>query len=278
MVMAAHNEARTIEAAVGQVLAVTGPFDLELIVVDDGSTDDTLRLLRAIDDPRLTVLSHPRSRGKGAAVLSGAAVATGTHLLVFDADLEYSASDIPALLEPIIDGSAEVVYGARVAGFHTAYQTYRFRLGAGLTTRFANLVFDAGLTDMHTCLKLVPMDLFRQLVLTEEGFGLDTELTGELLRRGLRPFEIPCTYHGRSRAAGKAISLRDGWECLKVIVRVRLRGVEPWAPGSDDEAQDRPTPSTRDSRARAAPVPAAGVGGVGAVVFGGGAGAGGHAA
>lgn len=229
VVMAAHNEARTIEEAVRRVLAVRGPFELELIVVDDGSTDDTLRRARAVEDPRLTVLSHPSQRGKGAAVLSAAAVATGTHVLVFDADLEYSPSDIPSLVEPILEGTAEVVYGARVAGFHTAYQSYRFRLGAGLTTGFANLVFDAGLTDMHTCLKLVPMALFRQLTLTERGFGLDTELTGELLRRGVRPFEIPCTYHGRSRAAGKEISLRDGWECLKVVVRVRRRGLlEPW--------------------------------------------------
>ena len=222
--MPAHNEERTIQAAVSGVLDVRGRFDLELVVVDDGSTDDTLRLVREIDDPRLTVLSHPRPFGKGAAVLSAAAVATGTHLLVFDADLEYSARDISSLVQPVLEGTAEVVYGARVGGLRTAYQSYRFKRGAELTTWFANVVFDAGLTDMHTCLKLVPIDLFRQLTLTEVGFGLDTELTGELLRRGVRPFEVACAYQGRSRAAGKQISIRDGLRCLRIVVGVRLRG------------------------------------------------------
>jgi len=225
VVMAAHNEERTVEQAVAEVLAVRGPFELELIVVDDGSSDHTLELLRHLDDDRLTVIAHERCRGKGAAVMSGAAVATGTHLLVFDADLEYSALDIPILVEPVVTGTAMVVYGARVAGMGTLFHSFRYALGSKATTLFANVVFDAWLKDMHTCLKLMPLELFRQLSLSEAGFGLDTEITGEVLRRGIRPYEVPCSYKGRTEAQGKKISTRDGIECLRLVVQVRLRGL-----------------------------------------------------
>ena len=222
--MAARNEQRTIERAITEVLAVRGEFELELIVVDDGSTDSTLEIARSFDDPRLTVLVHAVSTGKGASILDAASVATGTHLLVFDADLEYSADDIPSLVEPVLAGSASVVYGARVRGSRTVFPSFTYAMGSKATTIFANVVFNSWVTDMHTCLKLVPLALFRQLSLSQRGFGLDTEITGELLRRGLRPYEVPCAYHGRSVAEGKKISPRDGIECLKVVLQVRLRG------------------------------------------------------
>lgn len=222
--MAAHNEERTIVEAISAVLAVRGDFDLELIVVDDGSTDDTLRLARSIDDPRLTVIDNPKCLGKGASILEAAAVATGTHLLVFDADLEYSADDIPALVEPVLSGIASVVYGARIRGDRTMFPSFTYALGSKATTVFANVVFNSWMSDMHTCLKLVPLPLFREMSLSQRGFGLDTEITGEILRRGLRPYEVPCAYHGRSVAEGKKISARDGVECLKVVLQVRLRG------------------------------------------------------
>lgn len=221
--MAAHDEERTIGEAMSQVLAVDGSFDLELIVVDDGSTDGTLDIMRSFDDPRVVVIQHDRCRGKGAAILSAADTATGTHVLVFDADLEYSAVDIPSLLEPVLDGSASVVYGARVPGMRTVFPSWVYALGSRATTVLANLMFGAALRDMHTCLKLMPLRLFRQLRLGETGFGLDTEMTCEMLRRGIRPFEVPCSYHGRSVADGKKISARDGVECILVMLKVRFR-------------------------------------------------------
>ena len=231
--MAAHNEERTIEAAVRDVLSVEGEFEIELIVVDDGSSDATAEIVRSITDSRLVLVRKDRCKGKGAAILSAVGVATGTHLLIFDADLEYSARDIPALVQPLLDGRAEVVYGARVAGMGTSFSSSRYKLGSDLTTLFTNVVFDAWLKDMHTCLKLVPLDLVRQLSLSEAGFGLDTEITGELLRRGIRPYEVPCSFRGRSHAAGKKITARDGIECLKVALKVRLRGrVEPLVAGT----------------------------------------------
>ncbi|MDA8291558.1 MAG: glycosyltransferase family 2 protein [Actinomycetota bacterium] len=222
--MAAHNEERTIGRAISDVLAVSGDFALELIVVDDGSTDGTLRIARSFDDPRLTVLTHPTCRGKGASILEAASVASGTHILLFDADLEYSADDIPRLVEPVASGDAHVVYGARVRGERTMFPSLTYALGSKATTVFTNVIFNSWMTDMHTCLKLVPLALFREMSLSQTGFGLDTEITGEILRRGVRPYEVPCSYHGRSVAEGKKISARDGVECLKVAVQVRMRG------------------------------------------------------
>jgi hypothetical protein len=231
VVMPAHNEQSTIERAVRSVLTVPCGFPLELIVVDDGSTDRTALLAEGVDDHRLIVLQTGSCRGKGAAVMLGASLATGTHLLVFDADLEYSARDIPALVQPVLDGTADVVYGARVPGIGTAFYSSRYKLGSDVTRLFTNVLFDAWLGDMHTCLKLLPLPLFRRLNLSEPGFGLDAEITGELLRRGVRPYEIPCSYRARSRAAGKKIGVRDGFECIRVVLQVRMRGrIDPVTP------------------------------------------------
>jgi hypothetical protein len=143
---------------------------------------------------------------------------------VFDADLEYSTGDIPALLEPVVNGEASVVYGARIRGSRTLLHSLVYGFGSKATTVLANVLFGSRLHDMHTCLKLIPLPLFRQLTLSESGFGLDTEMTCEVLRRGVRPHEVPCSYHGRSVAEGKKISARDGVECLKVLFQVRFRG------------------------------------------------------
>ncbi len=223
IVMPAHNEEQLIARAVQRVLAVSLPVPVELIVVDDGSTDRTFEVLQSMDHPDLSVHRHPVNLGKGTAVITGAAVATGTHLLVFDADLEYDPRDIPKLLEPVITGRATVVYGNRMFGMNTVYPSFRYALGNRVTTFAANVMFDACVSDLHTCLKLVPLREFRGLRLTESGFGLDTELTAELLRRGVRPYEVAVSYFGRSRSEGKKITWRDGIKCLSVLGRVRMR-------------------------------------------------------
>jgi glycosyltransferase involved in cell wall biosynthesis len=223
IVMPAHNEERLIARAVQRVLAVSLPVPAELIVVDDGSTDRTFEVLQSMDHPDLSVHRHPVNLGKGTAVITGAAVATGTHLLVFDADLEYDPRDIPKLLEPVISGRATVVYGNRMFGMNTVYPSFRYALGNRVTTFAANVMFDSCVSDLHTCQKLIPLAEFRGLRLTESGFGLDTELTAELLRRGVRPYEVAVSYFGRSRSEGKKITWRDGVKCLSVLGRVRMR-------------------------------------------------------
>lgn len=223
ILMCAFNEEERIEAAVIGVLRTSYPCDIELIVVDDGSTDDTALIAEKISDPRLAVHRLPNNMGKGYALRSAAALATGTHLLPFDADLEYSPDDIPRMIEPVIVRDYDVVYGARIFGRNTVYQSYRYATGNRILTRTANVLFDAHLSDLHTCLKLVSRALFRQLALNEPRFGMDTELTAILLRLGVRPFEVPVSYHSRSRAQAKKIGWRGGIACVAILVKVRLR-------------------------------------------------------
>lgn len=243
IVMPVHNEARTVRRAIEEVLSLEAPFPFELIVVDDGSTDGSSLIIRSIDDARVVRRRHDAKLGKGSAVLSGAGSAHGTHLVVLDADLEYSAGDVLRVCGPILDGRAAVVYGARVFGMNTVYHSYRYALGNRATTLVANVLFDSCLTDLHTCLKVIPLSLFRDLQLGERGFGLDTEITGELLRRGFRPFEVPVSYQGRSRADGKKLTWMDGVSCLAVLARVRLRGAGAGSQSSVGPAArgDRPS-------------------------------------
>jgi glycosyltransferase involved in cell wall biosynthesis len=219
--MAAYNEQDTVELAISEVLNVEYPCDMELIVIDDGSKDDTPKLLADIDDPRVVVFRHAENRGKGAAILTGVSLASGTHILPFDADLEYVPEDISKLLEPVLRGRCNVVFGVRLFGYNTVYRSYIYALGNRTLTRITNIMFGACLSDLHTCLKLIPIDLLRSIRLTETGFGLDTEISASLLRRGVRPFEVPVSYFSRSHEEGKKITWRDAFACLWILIRVR---------------------------------------------------------
>lgn len=223
IMMAVFNEERTIMRAVDEVLASEFPCDVELIIVNDGSTDRTAEFLAEVTDPRVTVHHHDKNRGKGAALRSAAEIATGTYVLPFDADLEYAAEDVVRLLDPVVRGRCKVVYGVRLFGYNTVYRSYRYAMGNKMLTRIANVLFDACLSDLHTCLKLIPADLLRTIDLTERGFGLDTEITASLLRLGVRPFEVPVSYFGRSHAEGKKITWRDAVVCIWILLRIRLR-------------------------------------------------------
>lgn len=223
IIVPVHNEQDTVLRTLSSLLALSLPCPYEVIAVDDGSTDDTLGLLQHIMHSRLTVLRHKQNRGKGAAVLTALQTATGTHVLVFDADSEYNPKDIVLLLHPLLEQRSDIVYGTRRFGYYTAYASLRYALGNVFLTFFANLLFDSVITDLHTCLKLVPTPLLSSLGLTEKGFGLDTQITAELLRRGIRPFEVPISYVARSKNQGKKITWKDGLKCLEILVRVRLR-------------------------------------------------------
>lgn len=223
IIMPVYNESATIVRALERVLTVEYPCPMELIVVDDGSTDMTPQLLGPFTDRVVTTVTHSVNRGKGAAVRTGIQEATGTHVIILDADLEYSPSDIPAMLLPVLDGLADHVFGTRVFGFNTRFPSYRFAKGGRFTTAVANVLFDSCITDMHTCLKLIPLRDLRALMLSQTGFGLDTELTAKLLRAGVRPYEVPVTYYGRTFGEGKKITWRDGLECLRILMIARIR-------------------------------------------------------
>jgi glycosyltransferase involved in cell wall biosynthesis len=235
IVMPAYNERRTIARAIAEVMSAALPCPFELIVVNDGSTDGTTEILQALNHPRARVINHPRNLGKGAALQTGAEVARGTHFVPFDADLEYEPGDLARLLEPVMQGRCEVVYGVRLFGTNTRYQSYKHALGNRALTLAASLMYNASLSDIHTCLKLLPLALFREMNLREDGFGLDTEITAKLLHRGVRPFEIPVSYHSRSVAHGKKITWRDGVKCLQVLARVRSA---PKQTGSSQGVED----------------------------------------
>ncbi len=222
ILMPAYNEAATVGVAVKRVLDIRYPCEGEVIIVNDGSADNTREVLAGIDDPRVVVTAHPANRGKGAAVRTAAGLATGDYLLVFDADLEYSADDILGMLVPVQRGDAQVVYGVRKFGASTAH-SFWFVIGNRVNTFTANALFNTWISDLHTCLKLLPAALFRELPLTQNRFGLDTELTAMLLARGVRPYEVPIAYKARSREEGKKLTWGDGVVATKILLRVRLR-------------------------------------------------------
>ena len=219
--MCAYNEEHTIVQAVGEVLGQQYPCDIELIVVDDGSADATPTLLALIEDPRLIVHRHREKRGRGAALTTAIALASGTHILPFNADLEYSAEDIPKIAEPVLKGRCDVVYGTRLSGYNTVYQSYRHELGNRILTGIINILFNSCLSDLHACLKLIPLGMARDFNLRETGFGLDTELTAMLLRTGERPFEVPISYYSSAHSHGKK-QWREMVSCLGILWRVRL--------------------------------------------------------
>jgi hypothetical protein len=222
VVMPVYNEENTVAQALRDVLSVTYPCAVEVIVVNDGSTDTTATILGDFSDPRLLVVTHDVNKGKGSALQTGIAMARGTHLLPFDSDLEYEPRDIPALLAPVLSGRASVVYGTRLLGANTVYHTLHYAWGNKVLTLVANVLFWSSISDLHTCFKLVPIKLLRGLDLSESGFGFDTELTAKILRGGHRPFEVPVSYYARSRLDGKKINWRDAVQCLVVLGRVRL--------------------------------------------------------
>ncbi len=222
ILMPVFNEGATVQSAVKRVLDVDFPCDTELVLVDDGSTDGTREVLAGLADPRLQVHLHAANQGKGAAIRTAAGRATGTHMVICDADLEYAPEELPSVLAPVLSGAAEVVYGTRTFSSNSAF-SFWYVMGNKGVTLAANVLFDAYISDLETCFKLMPLTLYRELEIRSAGFGMEAEITGKLLGRGVRPFEVPISYQARSREEGKKLTWRDGVEALWILARERSR-------------------------------------------------------
>ncbi len=222
VVVPVYNEAATLRSSVKRLLDTDLPVDVEVLVVDDGSTDGSLDTVADLEQAgRIRVVQHPANRGKGSAVRTGIAHARGDLLTVLDADLEYDPSDLGRLLEPVLAGEAEIAYGTRTFSTHTAY-SFWYVIGNRALAFWASFLYNAWLTDLETCLKLADIRLWREARLTADGFAIEAEVTGKWLRAGHRIYERPINYKARTRAEGKKLTWKDGVEALWTLLRVRL--------------------------------------------------------
>jgi glycosyltransferase involved in cell wall biosynthesis len=222
ILMPVYNERETVLAAIDDVLSADLPVERrELIVVDDGSTDGTRELLRDLDGDVKVVL-HERNQGKGAAIRTGLAHATGTFTGILDADLEYRADDFAELLVPLLAGESNVVFGTRMWSSHAAF-SFWYVIGNKAVTFATNVLYNCWISDLMTCHKVMRTDLYRQLPLRERGFGIEPEIAAHVLRTGERIYEVPIRYRARSRDAGKKLTAVDGLRVLRTLVRNRVR-------------------------------------------------------
>ncbi len=224
VVIPAYNERATIHNLLQKVAAAPLPPEvaLEIVVVDDGSKDGTRELLREIatnGEPPLLLIEQPENRGKGAAIRTGFAAATGDVLLIQDADLEYDPRDYPVLLQPILDDEADVVYGSRFLGGPHRVLFYWHSVGNKFLTMLSNMMTDLNLSDMETCYKVFRREVLDGIVLRSNRFGIEPELTAKVAKRGARVFEVPISYRGRTYADGKKIGWKDGFSAIWSILR-----------------------------------------------------------
>jgi glycosyltransferase involved in cell wall biosynthesis len=220
VVMPAYNERDTIDEIIRRVLAV--PVRLELIVVDDCSTDGTRDQLQALQrELGFTLILQAANGGKGAALRTGFAKVSGEIVIIQDADLEYSPEEYPSLIELICTGRADVVYGSRFLGRHRVF-LFTHYAGNRVLTLLTNVLYNTMLTDMETCFKVMRAEVLQSMTLRSNRFGIEPELTAKIFKRGYRVYEIPITYDGRGYSEGKKITWRDGVVAIWTLLKYRF--------------------------------------------------------
>jgi glycosyltransferase involved in cell wall biosynthesis len=232
VVIPAFNERHTAEQLIRRLREL--PLNLDVIVIDDGSTDGTRDILSRLEEEGAidTLVLLPENQGKGAALREGFQRATGDVIVVQDADMEYDPHELPILLQPILQGKADAVYGSRfLSGPHRVLFFWHM-VGNRLLTLLSNMLTDLNLTDMETCYKMVRAPLLKSLPLSADRFGIEPELTARLAQSGAKIYELPISYHGRSYAEGKKINWRDGFAALWYILRSNLLSARAprWTP------------------------------------------------
>ena len=223
VVIPCFNERDTIERIVEAVLAAP-VRDIEVIVVDDGSSDGTREILREKVEPRVArVIYQPGNRGKGAALRTGFQAASGDLVIVQDADLEYDPHDYPRLIEPILSGKADVVFGSRFSGGASVRVLYYWHyVGNRLLTTFSNMLTNVNLSDMEVCYKVFRREVLQRITLEEDRFGFEPEITAKVAKLGCRIYEVGISYAGRTYREGKKIGWRDGVRAIWCIIKYNL--------------------------------------------------------
>ncbi len=220
IIIPCYNEINTIETIIQQILAVSLPMEREIIIVDDFSTDGTRDLLPSLEYPEVKAIFHSENQGKGAALHTGFAHVTGDVVVIQDADLEYDPREYSRLLEPILDGIADVVYGSRFIGGDTHRVLYFWHsLGNRFLTFFSNMFTNLNLTDMEVCYKVFRKEVLDEIQLHEKRFGFEPEVTAKVARLGRPIYEVGISYHGRTYDEGKKINWRDGVRAIYVILK-----------------------------------------------------------
>jgi glycosyltransferase involved in cell wall biosynthesis len=223
VVMPAYNERATIREIVSRVLSVSlGSVDKELVIVDDGSTDGTRDILKELaGHGGVRVFFQEKNQGKGAAVWRGIRESTGDLVIIQDADLEYDPAEYPLLIQPILDGKAEVVYGSRFLGSPKGQRVLYFwhSIGNKMLTTLSNAFSDLNLTDMETCYKVFVRSVADRLDIRSRDFGIEPEITQKVARMRVRIYEVPISYHGRTYEEGKKIGLKDAFKAVYTILR-----------------------------------------------------------